>query len=97
MHGTLSGTRNAFVQELSTRTVQTPLCCYVYFAFLSRMQSFSDRRKEEDTEEQTELMDQGLKRMVDYTISQILKEIAEQEQQEQEEEERRTKRTKVHY
>ena len=55
--------------------------------------------EEQDTEEQTEL-----KRMVDYTISQILKEIAEQEQQQEEEEEeeeessssRRRKRTKVH-
>ena len=36
--------------------------------------------------------------MVDYTISQILKEIAEQEQeqQQQEEEEGRRKRTKIH-
>ena len=48
--------------------------------------------EEQDTEEQTEL-----KRMVDYTISQILKEIAEQEQQQQEEEEEgRRKRTKIH-
>ena len=51
--------------------------------------------EEQDTEEQTEL-----KRMVDYTISQILKEIAEQEQQQQEEEEEEEessrKRTKVH-
>ena len=47
--------------------------------------------EEQDTEEQTEL-----KRMVDYTISQILKEIAEQEQQQQEEEEGRRKRTKIH-
>ena len=50
--------------------------------------------EEQDTEEQTEL-----KRMVDYTISQILKEIAEQQQEQQqqeEEEEGRRKRTKIH-
>ena len=51
-----------------------------------------EEEQEQDTEEQTEL-----KRMVDYTISQILKEIAEQEQQEEEDEEsRKRKRTKVH-
>ena len=69
----------------------SPFCPECKASLIEEEEEEEEDTEEQDTEEQTEL-----KRMVDYTISQILKEIAEQEQQQQEEEEGRRKRTKIH-